>query len=92
MPYIVHMQKYGCQEISVRTQRFNMDLRRETVWAFGATDDVASPGDYDGDGKLDAAVFRPSSSTWYANKSGGGTLIQQFGITGDVPLPSAFVR
>ena len=41
---------------------------------------------------MDAAVFRASSSTWYANKSGGGTLIQQFGIAGDVPLPSVFVR
>ena len=41
---------------------------------------------------MDAAVFRALSSTWYANKSGGGTLIQQFGISGDVPLPGAFVR
>jgi len=62
------------------------------AFPFGANGDVASPGDYDGDGKIDAAVFRPSSSTWFANKSGGGTLIQQFGITGDVPLPNAFVR
>jgi len=62
------------------------------AFPFGTTGDMAVPGDYDGDGKIDAAVFRPSSSTWFANKSGGGTLIQQFGITGDVPLPNAFVR
>ena len=40
---------------------------------------------------MDAAVFRASSSTWYANKSGGGTLIQQFGIAG-VPVRAAFSR
>ncbi len=62
------------------------------AFGFGANGDVPVPGDYDGDGKLDAAIFRPSNSTWFANQSGGGTLIQQFGITGDVPVPNTFVR
>ena len=59
---------------------------------FGTNGDVPVPGDYDGDGRNDAAVFRPSSSTWFAQRSTAGTLIQQFGIAGDIPLPSAFVR
>lgn len=62
------------------------------AFGFGANGDVASPGDYDGDGKLDAAVFRPGDSTWYVSRSTGGSLIQQFGIPGDVPVPNAFVR
>ena len=61
------------------------------AFPFGANGDTPSPGDYDGDGKLDAAVFRSASSTWFANRSTAGVLIQQFGQTGDVPLPSAFV-
>ncbi|CAN5212122.1 hypothetical protein BH10ACI1_BH10ACI1_23230 [soil metagenome] len=58
---------------------------------FGTSGDVPAPGDYDGDGKFDAAVFRPTNTTWYVNRSTAGTLIQQFGIAGDKPVPNAFV-
>ncbi|HMS43451.1 MAG TPA: FG-GAP-like repeat-containing protein [Pyrinomonadaceae bacterium] len=58
---------------------------------FGANGDVPAPGDYDGDGKNDLAVFRPSSNTWFINRSTAGTLITGFGISGDVPLQTAFV-
>jgi hypothetical protein len=58
---------------------------------FGSTGDIASPGDYDGDGKSDFAVFRPSSNTWFVQRSGAGTLIQTFGISGDKPVPAAFI-
>ena len=58
---------------------------------FGANGDVPAMGDYDGDGKFDAAVYRPSNSSWFVQKSTGGTLIQQFGIAGDIAVPSVFV-
>ena len=58
---------------------------------FGAVGDIASPGDYDADGKADFAVFRPSNNTWFVQRSGAETLIQTFGITGDKPVPSAFI-
>jgi uncharacterized delta-60 repeat protein len=56
---------------------------------FGASGDVPAPGDYDGDGRWDAAVFR--SGVWYVQQSANGTLIQQFGLAADKPVPSAFV-
>jgi hypothetical protein len=40
---------------------------------------------------FDFAVFRPSIATWFVLKSTGGTLIQQFGATGDRPVPNAYV-
>jgi hypothetical protein len=61
------------------------------AFPFGTNGDIASPGDYDGDGKFDAAVFRPSGLTWYVNRSSSTVLIAAFGVTGDVPVPSAFV-
>ncbi|MBK8812729.1 MAG: VCBS repeat-containing protein [Acidobacteria bacterium] len=58
---------------------------------FGANGDVPVAGDYDGDGKFDAGVFRPTSNSWFIQRSTAGLLIQQFGTTGDLPVPSAFV-
>jgi hypothetical protein len=59
---------------------------------FGSTGDVPAPGDYDGDGKFDTAVFRPSSGTWFVNRSTAGIFITNFGVSGDVPAPGSFVR
>ncbi len=59
---------------------------------FGTNGDVPASGDYDGDGRFDATVFRPSQSTWYVQRSTSGTLIQSFGINGDVPVPNAFAQ
>ena len=61
------------------------------AFPFGTTNDIPVSGDYDGDGKTDAGVFRPSNSTWFVQRSTAGTLIQQFGQTGDQPVPNAFV-
>jgi len=62
------------------------------AFPFGVAGDVAVPGDYDGDGKTDAAVFRPGSATWFVNRSTGGVGITGFGLSTDVPMPSAYVR
>jgi hypothetical protein len=58
---------------------------------FGLSEDKPSPGDYDGDGKNDVAVYHPSSGVWYLLRSSSGFTALQFGLSEDVPVPSGYI-
>lgn len=62
-----------------------------TYLPFGTTGDKAVRGDFDGDGKLDAAVFRPSNSIWYILQSSNGTVrYENWGIATDKFVPADY--
>ncbi|HEX8735881.1 MAG TPA: hypothetical protein VF721_11185, partial [Pyrinomonadaceae bacterium] len=57
-----------------------------TTIQFGANGDIPAPGDFDGDGRTDRAVFRPSGGDWYILLSSGGVRGLHFGQNGDQPV------
>lgn len=46
--------------------------------------------DYDGDGRTDVSVFRPSNGVWYLNRSQAGFSATAFGISTDKIVPADY--
>ena len=61
------------------------------VERFGLPTDRHIPADYDGDGKADIAVWRPSNGFWYRiNSSDNSFSSIQFGLPSDKPTPADY--
>ncbi len=66
------------------------------IYRWGTTGDMIVPGDYDGNGKADSAVFRPSNGQWYVlnstNQNNSPTTTSGFlwGVAGDIPQPADY--
>lgn len=55
-----------------------------TVVQWGISTDTTAPGDYDGDGKTDLAIFRPEDGDWWVIRSSDSTTFAyHFGTDGD---------
>jgi uncharacterized delta-60 repeat protein len=53
-------------------------------------DPLSATFDFDGDGKADFGVFRPSSSNWYLLNSQTGFSVTQFGLPSDRTVPADY--
>jgi len=51
---------------------------------------VRSRADFDGDGRTDLSVFRPSEGNWYLNRSTAGFSVIKWGVSGDTLVPGDF--
>ena len=62
------------------------------VARFTATAPARVPAsfDYDGDGKSDISIFRPSNGQWWLNKSSAGVNVFQFGTSSDKLAPGDY--
>lgn len=68
-------------------------VRAAVQQQFGLPGDHPMRGDFDGDGKLDIAVWRPSNGTFYYISSKTSAIFaEQWGLPGDIPLPSALIN
>jgi hypothetical protein len=64
---------------------------------WGLPGDIATPGDYDGDGRQDIAVWRPSANPdtnfFYVRRSSNNVLQTfEWGFQGDYPTANWYVR
>ena len=80
---------YGTDDVSG-------DFATITGWklTFEANDYVCTAGkpraDFDGDGKTDLSVFRPSEGNWYLQQSTAGFAALTWGVSTDTLLPGDF--
>jgi len=62
-------------------------VRRYFPFGSGSLGDIPAPGDFDGDGRTDAAVFRSSNGTWWIQRSSDEQAAAvPFGLPGDKPV------
>ena len=85
------------------SMRYQVAKRSPLLLIWGTDSAIAVPADYDGDGRLDVAIFEPTAALWQLLFSSGGFNRAKaalgmsgfgetvnWGIAGDVPVPADY--
>ena len=68
-----------------------LSIDRDYALARYLTQGAAAPFDFDGDGKTDVSIFRPSAGEWwYLKSSNNGNAAFHFGAAGDRMVPADY--
>ena len=60
-------------------------------WGLGSHGDIPTPGDFDGDGITDRAVYRDSTGVWWIRRSSDQAwFVLPFGLPGDKPVAADY--
>lgn len=90
-PAVFRDSAFGSQSYFFYRGSLNNPNGNVTYVPWGSAGDKAIRGDFDGDGKMDAAVFRPSTAIWYINQSSNGTVrFENWGLATDKFVPSDY--
>lgn len=90
-PAVYRDSAFGSQSYFFYRGSLNNPTAGTTYIPFGTTGDRAERGDFDGDGKTDLAVFRPSNATWYIAQSSNGVVrYENWGLATDKFVPADY--
>ena len=83
-PAVYRDSAIGSQNIFFYKGSLNNPSGSVTYVPWGTTGDMPMRGDFDGDGKQDAAIFRPANAVWYILQSSNGQLrTDSWGLASD---------
>ena len=69
------------------------ELHDFSSYQWGVSTDLPVPGDYDGDGKIDIAAYRPATGSWFVllSTTNWATYVTyQWGVSADIPVPADY--
>lgn len=90
-PAVYRNAAFGNQSYFFYRGSLNNPNGNITFVPWGTNGDEGIRGDFDGDGKQDAAVYRPSNSTWFILKSSNNSLqVNNWGLNSDKRIEGDF--